>query len=272
MSESMNVQKDSAEILVETSRTFSIPISLLSPGLKEAVTAAYLCMRAIDEIEDHSELPKETKSKLLFSISEYLNHSLEEGELYKLLQPYNTLLPEVTIRLEEWIHLCPAAIKKEIVNATSIMAKGMAEWVMKDWEINNKDDLDEYTYYVAGLVGVMLSDIWNWYDASIKTDKDLAIAFGRGLQIVNILRNREEDKERGVDFFPKGWEYKDMLEYAKRNLALADKYLENISQSTILNFCKIPLALAHATLEALVSGKEKISRKDVGEIVNKVVE
>ena len=90
------------------------------------------------------------------------------------------------------------------------MAKGMAEWVQKDWQINNEEDLDEYTYYVAGLVGVMLSDIWRWYDQT-ETDENLAIAFGRGLQAVNILRNHDEDKTRGVSFFPQGWEVKDML-------------------------------------------------------------
>ena len=62
--------------------------------------------------------------------------------------------------------------------------------------------MDDYTYYVAGLVGVMLSDIWKWYDGT-ETDRELAIAFGRGLQTVNILRNREEDAERGVSFFQK---------------------------------------------------------------------
>ena len=34
-------------------------------------------------------------------------------------------------------------------------AKGMAKWVQKDWVINSReDDLDDYTYYVAGLVEV----------------------------------------------------------------------------------------------------------------------
>ena len=42
------------------------------------------------------------------------------------------------------------------------MADGMAKWVEKDWVVKTKEDLDEYTYYVAGLVGVMLSDIWEF--------------------------------------------------------------------------------------------------------------
>ena len=107
------------------------------------------------------------------------------------------------------------------------MAKGMAEWVQKDWKIKNEEDLDQYTYYVAGLVGVMLSDIWKWYDQT-QTDKNLAIAFGRGLQAVNILRNYKEDNTRGVSFFPEGWELEDMYSYAQKNLNLADLYIKEI--------------------------------------------
>ena len=46
------------------------------------------------------------------------------------------------------------------------MAEGMAKWVAKNWIIDTEADLDDYTYYVAGLVGVMLSDIWKWYDGT----------------------------------------------------------------------------------------------------------
>ncbi|MGG4491024.1 squalene/phytoene synthase family protein [Metabacillus idriensis] len=270
MSEAINLHSDARDVLMETSRTFFIPISLLSPGLKETVTSAYLCMRAIDEIEDHSELQAETKSNLLRSISKLLQKPFNHNELMEIFYPYKSILPDVTLRLGDWIKLCPPAIAENVLDATSTMAKGMADWVLKEWRIKNEDDLNQYTYYVAGLVGVMLSDIWKWHDAT-ETDESLAIAFGRGLQSVNILRNRTEDLERGVDFFPDGWELDDMFMYARRNLALADVYLENIKPGPILDFCKIPIALAHGTLDALTEGKEKMSRTAVTEIVSNVV-
>lgn len=58
------------ELLKETSRTFYIPISRLPPGpLQSAVTSAYLCLRAIDEIEDHKSLFPSTKVEYLEKIS-----------------------------------------------------------------------------------------------------------------------------------------------------------------------------------------------------------
>ena len=270
MSEAINLHKSAINMLMVTSRTFFIPISYLPSELKEAVTSAYLCMRAIDEIEDHPQLPLESKHKLLHSISLLLKKPFNHKELMALFHPYHTILPEVTLRFGDWINLCPPTLVENVLNATSTMAKGMADWTLKEWWIQNEEDLNEYTFYVAGLVGVMLSDIWKWYD-DVETDKELAIAFGRGLQSVNILRNRAEDLERGVDFFPDGWELEDMFRYARRNLALADVYMKDIKPGPILNFCKIPIALAHGTLDALTEGKEKMSRAAVTEIVSTVV-
>ncbi|MBD1379572.1 squalene/phytoene synthase family protein [Metabacillus arenae] len=273
MTSATKLHREATEMLLETSRTFIIPISHLSPGLQEAVTSAYLCMRAIDEIEDHRILEKEAKNHLLRSISTLLKKEpFNHTALSNLLTPYQKQLPEVSLRLSDWITLCPPGASREVLNATAIMAEGMADWVLKDWKIESEQDLNDYTYYVAGLVGVMLSHIWKWYDGT-ETDEKLAIGFGRGLQSVNILRNRKEDLERGeVDFFPNDWDFDDMFEYARKNLALADAYIEDIETTSILNFCKIPLALAHGTLNALNNGKEKISRADVTEIVKQAVE
>jgi farnesyl-diphosphate farnesyltransferase len=271
VSETNYISSEARDVLKATSRTFYIPISHLTQGIQESVASAYLCMRAIDEIEDHPELQSASKSELLFSVSQILQKKpFNEDELIDLFQPYKSLLPKVTLQLGDWIKVCPPTIVESVIDSTSIMAKGMAEWVQKDWQIKNEEDLDQYTYYVAGLVGVMLSDIWKWYDHT-ETDKDLAIAFGRGLQAVNILRNHKEDKTRGVSFFPDGWELEDMFSYAKRNLELADLYVKDIKTDSILKFCKIPLALAHGTLKALMNGKEKMSRVEVLKVVSRVV-
>ncbi|WP_338450602.1 phytoene/squalene synthase family protein [Niallia oryzisoli] len=270
MSETRYLNKNARDTLKATSRTFYIPISHLAKGLQEAVASAYLCMRAIDEIEDHPDLHSTDKSYLLFSISQILQKSSHEEELTELFQPYQSQLPKVTLQLAEWIKLCPVTIVDKVLEATSVMAKGMADWVNKDWQIQNEEDLDQYTYYVAGLVGVMLTDIWKWYDQT-EADEHLAIAFGRGLQAVNILRNHHEDKDRGVSFFPESWTLEDMFSYARRNLEKADLYVKDIKNDSILKFCRIPLELAHGTLQALIDGREKMSRLEVLKAVGKVV-
>ncbi|MCI1694006.1 phytoene/squalene synthase family protein [Aneurinibacillus aneurinilyticus] len=271
MIKTTDLHKSAMDMLLETSRTFFIPISHLSPGLQESVASAYLCMRAIDEIEDHPGLPSDVKINLLRSVSLLLEKPIDDNELMALFQPHNSLLPEVTLRLGDWVKLSPPSIAPNIQKATAIMANGMADWVSKEWRIKNEKDLDDYTFYVAGLVGILLSEIWKWHD-DIETDRDLAVAFGRGLQAVNIIRNRAEDLSRGVDFFPDEWKAEDMFSYARRNLALADAYLKSIKSGTILIFCRIPLILAHGTLDALAAGKEKLDRATVTHLVRQVTE
>lgn len=271
MSKVANLQKESMVMLKETSRTFFIPINFLEPTLKKTVASAYLCMRAIDEIEDHPELEDAAKQKLLLEISRMLQTTFDRTAYEALIKPYLHLLPPVTQRLADWISVCPAEIVGKVKESTSEMAGGMAKWVEKKFSIETREDLDDYTYYVAGLVGTMLSDIWKWYD-NTETDPDLAIGFGRGLQAVNMLRNFDEDLERGVSFVPKGWNRDDMFQYANEHLAQADLYVKPIRNKRILMFCKVPLALAHSTLKALKSGKEKMTRKEVEGIVEQLKE
>ena len=68
----MTVPDDTWRVLQETSRTFFLPIRQLPAGLQEAIVSAYLCLRAIDEIEDHAQLERGEKISLLRQISQRL--------------------------------------------------------------------------------------------------------------------------------------------------------------------------------------------------------
>lgn len=198
--------EEALHILESTSRTFFIPISRLPGLLLAAVASGYLCMRAIDEIEDHPDLDNKSKELLLRSVSRTLQsagNSLRNEDFLVTDPLFRERLPEVTVRLGDWVRLAPSTIAARIWDATAAMADRMASWVVSNWAIQTEADLDSYTFGVAGAVGLMLSDIWAWYDGT-RTDRFNAIGFGRGLQSVNILRNREADQARGVDFFPWG--------------------------------------------------------------------
>ncbi|HEY9848308.1 MAG TPA: phytoene/squalene synthase family protein [Leptolyngbyaceae cyanobacterium] len=268
----MNLRRDALEVLKETSRTFYIPISRLPQKLQAAVASAYLCMRAIDEIEDHPDLDNVAKGKLLRSISLGLQAAAEGGDLKDFSLPssmHGCELPEVSIRVGEWAMLAPDSIAPRVWDATAAMADRMAYWATNSWTINTEADLNRYTFSVAGAVGVLLSDLWAWYDGT-QTDRIQAIGFGRGLQAVNILRNHNEDLVRGVNFFPDGWTANDMQIYARRNLKLADAYTTSLPSGPALNFCQIPLTLAHATLDVLAHGESKLSRSAVLALISKV--
>jgi farnesyl-diphosphate farnesyltransferase len=67
-------------------------------------------------------------------------------------------------------------------------------------------DLDDYCYYVAGVVGEMLTDLFCDYSADIERRRAalvaLAASFAQGLQMTNILKDVWEDRGRGACWLP----------------------------------------------------------------------
>ena len=263
----MSIGETALDMLEKTSRTFFIPISRLPAGLQDAVMSGYLCLRAVDEVEDHPTLDNLTKAMLLYTISHTLQTTFTADDFTSVLRPYRQELPEVTLRIGDWAALAPPAIAPRVWETTATMATRMAQWAENGWSIKNERDLDRYTFGVAGSVGLLLSDLWAWYNGT-QSNRIHAVGFGRGLQTVNILRNHADDVARGVEFFPPGWQAEDMHAYARRNLALADAYTAALPPGPVLDFCALPLALAYATLDSLSRGENKLSRNDVHQIVN----
>src|SRR5690606_5804178 len=99
-----------------------------------------------------------------------------------------------------------------IAGATAAMADRMAGWVAANWQIETQDDLDAYTYSVAGAIGLLMCELFAWHDQT-QLDRRHAVQFGRGLQLTNIARNRPDDLARGVDFYPTGWTDKQVRDY-----------------------------------------------------------
>ncbi len=67
-------------------------------------------------------------------------------------------------------------------------------------------DLDDYCYYVAGVVGEMLTDLFCDYSVEIAGRRPalnaLAASFAQGLQMTNILKDVWEDRSRGACWLP----------------------------------------------------------------------
>ena len=272
----MNLQTDVLRVLEETSRTFHISITRLPNKLQEAATAAYLSMRALDEIEDHARLNTACKEKLLHKVSRVLQtrtalDGFRNFDFDAFFRPYQNELPEVTLRFGEWLSYPPEDIAPRIWHAAGAMADRMAYWVRRNWRIRTEVDLDRYTFDVAGAVGLLSCDLWSWFDGR-QIDRAFAIQLGRGLQAVNILRNREEDIQRRVDFYPLGWKQEHMLIYTHNNLNRAKQKVKFIPRDAFVYMFEIPMVLAEATLDALESGETKLTRGQVRQIISQLDE
>jgi farnesyl-diphosphate farnesyltransferase len=72
--------------------------------------------------------------------------------------------------------------------------------------LQRSTDLDDYCYYVAGVVGQMLTELFCSYSPEIRQHRselhDLAVSFAQGLQMTNILKDVWEDRTRGACWLP----------------------------------------------------------------------
>ena len=94
--------QDALSLLKETSRTFYIPINRLPPDLRSAVASGYLCMRAIDEVEDHPTIENKIKSEVLREISQMIQSGTGRFDHHQFDTIFGShSFPEVSLRLAE---------------------------------------------------------------------------------------------------------------------------------------------------------------------------
>jgi len=159
-------------------------------------------------------------------------------------------------------------------------------------------DLDEYCYYVAGVVGDMLTDLFCEYSADIARNRSglqsLAVSFAQGLQMTNILKDVWEDRSRGACWLPQEVFSRHGVDLARLTagqanagfatgmlelVAVAHGHLRNALDYTLLipgreigirRFCLWAIGLAVLTLQKINQNPEfragvqvKVSRRAV---------
>lgn len=295
-------------LLEGVSRTFALTIPQLPESLCRAVANAYLLCRTVDTIEDEVSLSPEQKKYFCHAFIDVVKTGLYSEAFAAELAP---LLSSNTLPAEHvLIHVIPRAIRithqfdKEQIAALSACVETMAEGMPVFQAENMHDglpalaDMDRYCYYVAGCVGEMLTKLFCHYSPQIAQHRDemlaLAVSFGQGLQMTNILKDIWDDAERGVCWLPQdifsetGFDLKNLNTKTNdanfrtglgRLISIAHGHLHNALRFTqlipshetgIRNFCLWALGMAVLTLKKIKqnlgftrSDEVKISRNSV---------
>jgi len=204
------------DILQDVSRTFALTIPQLPGDLREVVGNAYLLCRIADTIEDDKDLAGRAKR-------EFAEHFIEvvagrepaanfAHELAPRLSPHTpeperdlVANTEAVIRLT---HGFNARQRTALERCVRIMAEGMAHYQEAETlnGLASQPDMDRYCYYVAGVVGEMLTELFCSHDPEIDARHDelmvLAVSFGQALQMTNILKDIWDDRRRGACWLP----------------------------------------------------------------------
>ena len=102
-----------------------------------------------------------------------------------------------------------AVQRQALIRCVSLMSDGMHRFQRKVGlrGLDSQQRLDEYCYFVAGVVGEMLTELFCEYSGAIARRRDqlmrLAPSFGQGLQMTNILKDIRADPRAGVCWLPR---------------------------------------------------------------------
>lgn len=223
------------DLLKTTSRTFYKTLRILPPAVRRQISLAYLLARTTDTIADTELVQLEQRLQALQRLRERIlgtsSAPLNFGELARrqTLPAEQTLLEKVEDSLALLKTLSPADL--QLVRAVLDAITGGQELDLRRFApleftlqragdklkleiqphqiiaLQTDAELDDYTYRVAGCVGEFWTKMCRTHlfpkakldDARLLAD---GVRFGKGLQLVNILRDLPVDLRKGRCYLP----------------------------------------------------------------------
>ncbi|MGM0441575.1 MAG: squalene/phytoene synthase family protein [Elusimicrobiota bacterium] len=290
----------SVRILQDVSRTFALNINKLEGDTHRAVLIGYLLFRIADCFEDSPFQGEEEKAENLRRYIElFQKDSREEAlSIYRELKdiwpedsPERELLMNGEKVFDVYFGFSPEY--REIISRHIIeTSEGMAEFQLKKarsgkelYQLKDTKELERYCYFVAGVVGKMLTDICcvreniKPYREEMKKNE---VSYGISLQLINVLKDWQKDIKRGWLYIPKTvFDYEEgipeklevvtpLIDLVIDKLHEALSYIKSIPEEEldVRLFSIIPVVLAYNTLLYMLKGKgNKITREMVYQLL-----
>jgi len=207
-------------LLKEVSRSFYLTLRVLPGKIRPPIGLAYLLARTTDTIADTELVPVEQRLQSLQALRERIlglrSAPLDFGALARQQgsPAERTLLEncEASLALLQTLSSADRQLVVEVLQTITggqeldlrRFAGSSAESVAG---LRTDEELDDYTYRVAGCVGEFWTKVCRAHlfaSAPLDDSRLLAngVRFGKGLQLVNILRDLPADLRRGRCYLP----------------------------------------------------------------------
>jgi len=262
-------------LLQENARTFSLTLRFLPRALRDPLGLAYLLARASDTIADEGTIPLTRRVSMIRE----LDFSLVTGRFAawkpcfssEEISPHDaglfTALPLLLSRLErhpdrdELLPLWRSILKGQAFDLERFPSSGAL----------TRPELETYCGDVAGSVGSA------WVRLIIAHVPDdlifrhemmtlWAVSYGKGLQLLNILRDRSADLEKGR-IYAKEDDIPELMILTREWLAEGEKFLECLRPGRTLFASSLPWDLAVRTLSkisaASAENRVKLDRSEI---------
>jgi len=208
-------------ILRSVSRSFYLSLRILPAPLRDPLSLAYLLARTTDTIADTSEAPVEWRGESLRNLAAAIQGDAPitvAADILASFAPFQNdeaerALIDALPGTLEWLNLLGAGDRPEVRNVLQKINQGQ----MLDLErfgsgqgiraLPTASDLDEYTYLVAGCVGefwtrICFAHVRDFSDRPESEMLELGVKYGKGLQLINVLRDAGADLREGRCYLP----------------------------------------------------------------------
>ena len=309
------------DLLKATSRSFYLTLRVLPACVRPQIGLAYLLARTTDTIADTEIIPLaqrldalqklrerilgQTSAPLNFgALAEKQNLSAEKLLLEKTeagLAILKTFSPEDIKLIRDVLTTITSGQELDLRRFGGSATGNHSN--QKVISLETATELDDYTYRVAGCVGEFWTKICRAHlfpNARLAEKQFIAagIRFGKGLQLVNILRDLPADLKNGRCYLPTQRldeakllpetllspanaqkflpVYRDYLDKAESHLAAGWRYTNTLpfGQFRVRLACAWPILLGIKTIEKLraanvieLSQRVKVSRGEVRQII-----
>ena len=280
-------------LLKGVSRSFYLSIRFLPATVRPAIALGYLMARASDTVADANSLAavdrlgtlNQLRSQL-FTMDAKLVRGLKDCAERQPEGPERYLLERVD-QVLECVARLPQNDQRLLLEVLRNIMRGQIldierfELASSLQALRSPDELEEYIYLVAGSVG----EFWTklclqaWPEYSRVNDQEivrLGIEYGKGLQLVNILRDYSQDVRLGRSYLPltgalsgdlKVAEplFQEWRTTAQRYLESGANYVRSIRPIKVRFACALPVLIGIDTLDKMktvppLGQKVKVSR------------
>lgn len=203
------------EILRCTSRSFFLSLGLLPRTMREEASLGYLLARATDTLADASSMDASRRLEALRSVRDSLGRAdltLDSAAHETALVGHSAerALLEALPRLWREMQGRNPASRQRLKTLLGHIVEGQIFDLERfgpgapplSWK-----ELDRYTYMVAGCVGEFWTDLCAEKPRAFSCESLAAMRergkyYGKGLQLVNVLRDRRADEALGRTYVP----------------------------------------------------------------------
>ncbi|MEI6094620.1 MAG: squalene/phytoene synthase family protein [Gammaproteobacteria bacterium] len=210
-------------LLKSVARTFYLSLTYLPKAIREPMSLAYLLARLSDTVVDEQLVPVSLRSDLLSSLKRCVQHPNNPEYLTHLYQKISLCLPYFSNQDLTLLESCgfllsrlqhqSAPIQTLIQEVLVLIFEGQAidlNYFDSSPEINyftTEHELERYLYLVAGSVGEFWTKLCclcipNFTRENVEQLLSKAVAFGKALQLTNILRDVHHDLTQGRCYLP----------------------------------------------------------------------